>query len=126
MVHRVVLNDATDKKASISDQEVPTLSREFLTDHATAQFDAVVPSPSNVTQKLEDVKNIIAEPEEYWRVNKDSNLPTSTIINEESQQVKSQDLTHQNRIIDSILFKKVCRTMKGCAKSFAMKCFVFL
>ena len=22
--------------------------------------------------------------------------------------------------------KKVCRTMKGCAKSFAMKCFVFL
>ena len=25
-----------------------------------------------------------------------------------------------------ILFEKVCRTMKGCAKSFAMKCFVFL
>ena len=25
-----------------------------------------------------------------------------------------------------ILFKKTCRTMKGCAKSFAMKCFVFL
>ena len=87
MVHRDVLNDSTDKKASISDQEVPTLSREFLTDHATAQFDAVVPSSSNVTQKLEDVKNIIAEPEEYWRVNKDSNLPTSTTISEESQQV---------------------------------------
>ena len=89
MVHRVVLNDATDKKASISDQEVPTLSREFLTDHTTTQFDAVVPSSSNVTQKLEDVKNIIAEPEEYWRVNKDSNLPNSTLINEDSQQVKS-------------------------------------
>ena len=26
----------------------------------------------------------------------------------------------------TILFEKVCRTMKGCAKSFAMKCFVFL
>ena len=27
---------------------------------------------------------------------------------------------------ESTLFKKVCRTMKGCAKNFAMKCFVFL
>ena len=27
---------------------------------------------------------------------------------------------------DDRLFKKVCRTMKGCSKNFAMKCFVFL
>ena len=85
----VYITDKRDLGTRTGDQEVPTLSREFLTDHAPSRFDAVVPSSSNVTQKLEDVKNIIAEPEEYWRVNKDSNLPSSTLINEDTQQVKS-------------------------------------
>ena len=102
----LVITDKGALSTSIDDQEVPTLSRDFMTcNHATNHCEAVV--PSNVTQKLEDVKNIIAEPEEYWRVNKVSDIPTSTIVNEDCQQVQSNDLTHYNRSRIALLLNKV-------------------